>query len=135
MNIHGVRGFGVGIGILSLFGFGLLLIGAFHTDRFAGRHTIEGAIHGFAAESIFWLFPVASLLIAPSLKKDPRWKSLYIYSIAAAILAVALMMGGIWIKDGTPYYGLFERVLVADEIIWVEIMAIWLLRLSLRRGE
>jgi hypothetical protein len=132
LNIRGVRGFGFGIALLICFGFGLLLIGAFHSDPAVGLHTIEGTIHGIVAKTIFWLFPAASLLIAPSLKKDPYWNPLFVYSIAAAIFALVFMICSVWLPADLSWFGLYERVLVVDEIIWVEIMAVWLLRSSLR---
>jgi Protein of unknown function (DUF998) len=134
-SIRGAKGFGFGIALIAVFGFGLLLVGAFHTDPAGGMHTLEGTIHGIVAKTIFWLFPAAALLIAPSLRKNPFWKSLFIYSIIASIVAVGLMISTLWMPEENSKFGLFERGLVADEILWVEIMAIWLFRLSLRRKK
>jgi hypothetical protein len=131
-NIRGTKGFSVGIGLLVLFGFGLLLIGAFHTDYTGVPATVNGTIHGLAAKSIFFIFMISSFLIAPSLRVDPNWKPLFIYSLAASTLALALLIAGVRITDGNFRFGLYERILVADTIIWVEVMSIWLLRLSFR---
>ncbi len=135
-NIRGRRGFGLGIGILAFFGFGLLLIGAFHTDPVNGPNTFEGAIHGYVAKTIFWLYPIAALIISYSMKHDPLWKDLFIYTIVAAVFAMVLMLSSILIPEEDGWFGLFERVLVADEIIWVEVMAIRLFSVSCRnRGQ
>ncbi len=131
-SIRGVRGFGFGVALLAFFGFGLLLIGAFHTDPSPTVTTFEGAIHGVVAKAIFWIFPVAALLIAPSLRKNPFWRPLFIYSVIAAAAAVGLMIASLWLPEENSRFGLFERILVADEVLWVEIMAIWLFGLSLR---
>jgi hypothetical protein len=40
------------------------------------------------------------------------------------------MLSGIWSSEDSGWFGLYERVLVANEIIWVEIMAVKLLRIS-----
>ncbi len=133
-NIRGVRGFGSGIGLMACFGFGLLLVGAFHTDPAVGPRTIDGTIHGIAAKTIFWLFPFAALLIAPSLRKDPSWSPLFVYTIAAAVFAILFMISSLTLPPDLSWFGLFERVLVADEVIWVVVVAVWLLRLSLRTG-
>jgi hypothetical membrane protein len=135
LNIRGVRGFGFGIGLLAVFGFGLLLIGAFHTDPAVGPSTVEGTIHGAAAKTIFWLFPIATLLISPSLRRDRRWRRLFIYSIAAAAFAVVFMILSVRLPPDLKWFGLLERILVADEIIWVEVMAISLLFLRLKHGS
>jgi hypothetical protein len=134
-NIHGRRGFGFGIGLLACFGFGLLLIGAFRTDPIGSQHTIEGTIHGFASYAVFFIFPVASFLIALSLRKDRYWKGLFIHTIVTSSLALALMIGRLWLPDELSWFGLYERILVANTVIWIEIMAIRLLRLSLRASK
>jgi hypothetical protein len=131
-NIRGRRGFGFGLAVLALFGFGLLLIGAFHTEIAGGPPTVEGTIHSLVAKSIFWFFPAASLLMAPTFKTYPYWRPLFVYSLGAAGFAVLLMIASLFLLEDTTVFGLFERILVADEIVWVEIMAVRLLLLSLK---
>jgi hypothetical protein len=131
--IHVDRKFTSGAFILGIFGFGLLLIGAFHTDPTGNIHTLEGTIHGIVSRMLFWLFPIATLLIAPCLRKQPYWKALFLYTIIAGAVALALLIVGIFLPSGFSWFGLYERILTLDELMWVEIMAIWLLRLSLRR--
>ena len=134
-SIHGARGFRLGIGLLVCFGFGLLLVGAFRTDPVGSPHTIEGMIHSVAAIAIFCIFPIASLLIAFSLRKDSYWEGLFVHTIATSGLALALMIGWVVLPAKLSWFGLYERILVANAIIWVEIMAVWLLRLSLSASE
>jgi hypothetical protein len=132
-NVKRARGFHLGIGVLVFFGFGLLLIGAFRTDPVGGARTVEGAIHGFTARTSFSIFPVAILLMAPSLKNDPDWRSIYRYSIITAILAFILVILLAILSD-IGWFGLLERILVFNLIIWVEVAAVRLLIISLRRG-
>jgi hypothetical protein len=132
-NIKNARWFHLGIGIFVFFGFAMLLIGAFHTDPVGGPTTFEGSIHGFAARLTFSLFAIAILALAKAIKQDPGWRHLFRYTIAAAILSVIL--GGIlyFFKDGASWFGLVERLLVANMIIWVEVAAVNLLILSVKR--
>ena len=133
-NIRRARGFHLGITFMVFIGFGLLLLGAFRTDPVGAPDTTEGIIHTIATIVIFWLFPIAILLIAPSLRKDPNWQNLFKYTIVTGILALALViMVGI-LEDTSSWFGLGERILVANMIIWVEVTAIKLLRLSVSRG-
>ncbi|MBM2824778.1 MAG: putative rane protein [Dehalococcoidales bacterium] len=133
LGIKGGRSFGFGIVLLVCFGFGLLLIGAFHTDVPGRPSTIDGTIHEAVANTVFWLLPVASLLIAPSLKKDTYWRPLFTYSIATALVTLVwIFIYKIWLPADLGWFGLYERILVVAEVLWVEVMAIWLLRLSLR---
>ena len=133
-NIKRARGFHLGIAVLVFFGFGMLLIGAFHTDPVGAVRTIEGRIHGFTATTSFSLFPVAILFLASSLKKDPGWKNLFIYSAVTFILAVLLGITLRIVQEKSGWFGLVERILVANMIIWVEVAAINLMRLSFTRS-
>ncbi len=131
LSIRRRKGFEFGIILLAYFGFGLLLIGAFHTDTTPEPITIDGNIHFFAANTVFLALPVANLLISPSLKTDPEWRPLFPYSIAMAGISLAWMaIYKIWLPADLSWFGLFERILVLTEILWVETMALWSLRLS-----
>ena len=133
LNIRGRRGFGLSIGLLACFGFGLLLIGAFRMDPVGGLRTIEGTIHRAATVAVFWLFPIAISLLSPSLRNDPYWQEMFSYTIATSVLASALVVGRLFLPAQLSWFGLYERVLVANAVIWVEVVAVRLLLLSLRR--
>ena len=130
-NIRRARGFHPGIGLLAFCGFGLMLIGAFRMDH-PGAPPIEGIIHTIASYGLGLLFPIAILLLTPSLKSDPNWKNIFVYTLVAGVLALALIMG-LFLLDQRGWFGLYERIIVANVIIWVEVVAVHLLRLSLRR--
>jgi hypothetical membrane protein len=125
--------FRLGIAALLLFGFGMLMIGAFNTDVIGGAKTINGMIHGLATKVSFTLFPLAVLMLANNYKRDPHWSCLFRYSIVTCILSVVLAVSLQFFKDGANYFGLVERIVVANMIIWVEVSAINLLRLSMSR--
>ena len=140
ISIRRSKGFALSIFLLVCFGFGLLLIGAFHTDYPGDPTTVEGAIHGTAARTVFSLLPLAGLLIAPSLKKDPHWQPLFLCTIGIMSFALAWTLVWIlifrsWPSANQSWFGLYERILVGIEVLWVEIMAIWLLRLSLGKRK
>lgn len=132
-SIRRRRGFACSILLLICFGFGLLLIGAFRTEPAGVPHTIEGTIHLVAATLVFWLFPAALLLLAPSLRSDPNWKGIFVYTVVSSALALSLLIVRLFLPDELSWFGLYERILVANTVIWVEVMAVRLLRLSLRR--
>ncbi len=131
-NIRRARGFHSGIALLALCGFALLLIAAFRTDH-PGALPNEGIIHTAASYGLGLLFPVSILSLAPSLKGDPNWRNLFTYTLVAGILGLALILGALFV-DQTGWFGLYERIIVANAIVWVEVAAVHLLRLSLRRG-
>jgi len=131
-NIRRARGFHAGIGILALCGFGLLMIAAFRMDAPGDPRTIAGIIHTVASYSLGLLFPIAILSLAPSLKSTPNWKNIFVYTLVAAVLAFGLIIGAFFTEQ-TGWFGLYERIIVTNVIIWVEVVAVHLLRLSLRQ--
>jgi len=130
-NIRRAQGFHAGIVLLALCGFVLMLIAAFHMDH-PGAPPIDGTIHTIASYGLGLLFPIAILSLAPSFKSTPNWKNIFIYTLIAAVLAFGLIIGAFFTEQ-TGWFGLYERIIVANAIIWVEVVAVHLLRLSLRR--
>lgn len=135
-NIRASRGFHLSIAGMVIMGFGMLLLGAFRTDPVGVADTTEGVIHNLAAMAVFWLFPIVSLLMAPSLRNDPYWRNVYRYTVIAGILAVILVViVAILDETSSTWFGLAQRVLVANMIVWVEVMAFKLLYLSVTRTK
>jgi hypothetical protein len=134
-SVHRRKWFHLGIAILVFFGFAMLLIGAFHTDPVGIDRTTEGRIHGYMATTAFTLFPIAVLCLLPSLRRDSNWKNIYRYSQVTFYLAVVFLILTRIFQETSGWFGLAERLLVANMIIWVEVSAINLFILSLKRGD
>jgi hypothetical protein len=132
-NVKRYKWFLLGIAFFVFFGFCMLLIGAFHTDPVGIVKTVEGRIHGYIATATFGLFPVAVLCFMPSLKRDNRWKDLYKYTRITCILGVLLLVMTRIFQETSGWFGLAERLLVWNMILWVEISAVRLFILSLKR--
>ena len=131
-NIRRARGFYVGIVFLALCGFVLMLIAAFHMDR-PGATTIDGTIHGITSYGLGLLFPVAILLLTPSFKSTPNWKNIFVYTVVAGALALALILGAL-LGEQRGWFGLYERIIILNALVWVEVVAVHFLRLLLKRG-
>ena len=134
-NVRASWGFHPSITCLVIVGFGMLLLGAFRTEPVGAPENTEGIIHNIAATTVFWLFPIVTLLIAPSIKHDPFWKNVYKYTIITGVLGFTLVIMVVILEDTDSWFGLAERLLVANMIIWVEVMAFKLLYLSLTRDN
>jgi len=130
-NIRRARGFYAGIVLLAICGFVLMLIAAFHMDH-PGAPPIDGIIHTIASYGLGLLFPVAILSLTPSLKSTPNWKNIFVYTLAAGILAFGLIIGAFF-TDQTGWFGLYERIIILNALVWIEVVAMHLLRMSLRR--
>jgi hypothetical membrane protein len=135
-NVKSTRGFYPGIAIFVIFGFAMLLIGAFRTDASGTAETartIEGRIHGLTAQTAFTLFPVALLFLLPSIKKDPNWKCLNRYTLITCILSVVLIILIKILSEPNPAFGILERLVVINMILWVDVSAVNLFIISLKR--
>jgi len=130
-NIRRARGFHAGIVLLALCGFVLMLIATFHMDH-SGAPPIDGTIHTIASYGLGLLFPIAILSLAPSFKGTPNWKNIFIYTLIAGILALALIMGALFAEQ-RGWFGLYERIIILNALVWVEVVAIHFLRLLLRQ--
>jgi hypothetical protein len=131
-NIRRARGFHAGIVLLALCGFVLMLIAAFHMDAPGALRTTDGIIHTISSYGLGLLFPIAILSLAPSLKSTPNWKNILLYTLVAGILAFALIIGAFFAEQ-TGWFGLYERIIILNALVWVEVVAIHSLRLLLRR--
>jgi MFS family permease len=130
-NIRRARGFYAGIVLLALCGFVLMLIATFHMDH-PGAPPIDGTIHTIASYGLGLLFPIAILSLAPSLKSTPNWKGIFIYTLIAGILAFGLILGAL-LAEQRGWFGLYERIIILNALVWVEVVAIHFLRLLLKR--
>lgn len=130
----GVRrapGFHAGIILLALCGFVLMLIATFHMDH-SGAPPIDGEIHTVASYGLGLLFPIAVLSLAPSFKNTSNWNNIFIYTLLAGVLAFALILGAIF-GNQRGWFGLYERIIILNALVWVEVVAIHFLRLLLGR--
>jgi len=130
-NIRRARGFHAGIVLLAICGFVLMLIAAFHMDH-PGAPPVDGTIHTIASYGLGLLFPIAILSLAPSFKSTPNWKNIFVYTLVAGVLALALILG-VFFTEQTGWFGLYERIIILNALIWVEVVAIHFLRLLLKR--
>jgi hypothetical protein len=125
-NIRRGRGFHAGMVLLVLCGFVLMLIATFHMDR-PGVTTIDGAIHTIASYGLGLLFPVAILSLAPSFKATPNWRSIFVYTLVVGVLALVLIVGALFAEQ-RGWFGLYERIIILNALVWVEVVAVHFLR-------
>jgi len=130
-NIRRAQGFHAGIVLLALCGFVLMLIATFHMSH-SGAPPIDGTIHTISSYGLGLLFPIAILSLAPSFKSTPNWKNIFVYTLVAGVLALALIMGALFAEQ-RGWFGLYERIIIVNALVWVEVVAVHLLRLSLRQ--
>jgi len=72
---------------------------------------------------------LAPLALSPRLKRDDRWQRYLAYSLGTVV--VALLVSAVYESDVfESWKGALQRISMAVPFIWVEVMAIKLLRVS-----
>lgn len=129
-RVRRARGFYAGIVLFAICGFLLMLIAAFHMEH-PGAPAIDARIHAIASYSLGLLFPIAILLLAPSFRSTPNWKGIFVYTLIAGVLAFGLIFGALF-GDQRGWFGLYERIIILNALVWVEVVAIHWLHLLLK---
>jgi ABC-type sugar transport system permease subunit len=109
-----------------------MLIATFHMDATEASRTTAGIIHTIASYGLGLLFPIAILLLAPSFKSTPNWKNIFVYTLVAGVLALGLILGAL-LGEQRGWFGLYERIIILNALIWVEVVAIHFLRVLLNQ--
>jgi Protein of unknown function (DUF998) len=114
------------------FGLGLLAIAVFPTDR-VGTWTVHGIIHLGIVVALALVLPLICLMTAARLKPRASWRGYAEFSVfigvVVAVLTVMLLLAwsGIW-PALHPWLGLYERMVFALPSLWMEVMALRLLK-------
>jgi hypothetical membrane protein len=106
-----------GPALLFLSGIGLLLAAIFPLRQDAAGAAYDPGGHIVAGFMFFMTSAVGLIVVSRRVARDPRWRSLATYTLAAGIVAVIgfLVGGGLVMPDGAPLHdwaGLYQRVLV-----------------------
>jgi hypothetical protein len=88
--------------------------------------TLEGFVHGVAAQAAFLCVTVAALLQSWRLRADPRWRRRFAPAFALALAGfAAIWVDALW--HGMPR-GLEQRLVIALILAWLLLAASWLRR-------
>lgn len=97
-----------------------------HSNLPARAPTLQGFVHGVAAQAAFLGATVAMLLQSWRLRGDPRWRVRFPFAFALALACFA----GLWVDalwKGMPR-GLEQKLLIALIVCWLLRAAWWLWR-------
>jgi hypothetical protein len=117
----------IGALLLTLVGLDLILVAIFPTRQPGDPMTIQFVLHIFLAFSIAAIFPIAILLLNPSLKAR-GWSRLYKYTffVSGFSLLVNIVALVVIIFD-LNLLGILERLMILNALIWIEVVAVRLL--------
>ena len=95
----------------------------------AATGSISQNLHLGIALVFFSSIAFAPLLVGVGLGRDQSWKSYAAFSTATGIVSVALgTLFSVGVLSSFPFVGLLERVFLAFPFLWIELMAIHMLR-------
>jgi hypothetical membrane protein len=114
----------IGLRMMVLLGCGFILLGLFRTDPLGTSHSIHEIIHHYSAWAEGGLFPVTCFFFADLFRSRPRWNILHRYSVFAGISGCVLVV--VWVIFEKNWFGLSERLIIFNGLIWFEIIAVHL---------
>jgi len=132
-NIRGVRWTQIGSILLGVFGAGEVAGGFFPCDPGCPitAQSVFQLTHNVDAVIAFVAIALAPFLFSLGLNSDDRWKSYRSYSLVTWLLAIGLFL--VFAASSLGYLGfvgLFQRLFLAVTFLWIEVVAIQLLRIS-----
>ena len=125
--------------LLEIIGVALVASGPFVTDPSAqlGRHTVHGTVHQYVGAVVFSLAPVSCFVLYRRFRRDPDWRTLSGWTLAAGVaLVVEVVLLKVAQLSGHGLFdvrGLVQRVLLCTFMGWVFVVALRLWSLSARR--
>jgi len=132
-GMHKKRGLRIVIVLFGAMAFGEIITGVFQVDWVKTPMSIHALVHQAGASVSAIAFPVAAFMLLPSLRADPYWKGLVKYTFVVAVSMLALeitrevLLPTTWLN---LWFGLYEKVLLVNSLVWIEVMAIRLLRVT-----
>jgi hypothetical protein len=137
-GMHKKRGLRIVVVAFGAMACGEIISGIFRVDLVKTPLSIHALIHQVGASITAIAFPIAALMLLPSLKSDPEWKGLANYTFVVAVSMLALeiarevLLLTTWLN---PWFGLYEKGLLVNSLVWVVVMAIRLLRVANMRKQ
>lgn len=100
----------------------------------AGINPLPSPSHVPASIPAFVALTIAPLIISRRLKQDIRWQGYRSYSLVTGVIAIILLLLVLSTGQGVlkPWFGALQRIAVAPLFLWIEVIAIHLLRISNR---
>jgi len=132
-GINEGRGSKVGPAFLVILGIAVIGGGLFPCDPGCQTpESLSGIMHIATGLPAIPATILAPLLISRRLKQDSRWKGYDTLSLAAGIVAIPLLIASMTLFPSSGLAGLGQRFALVVQLGWPLVMAIHLLRLSIK---
>lgn len=121
--------------LLALTGMAFLVIAIFPTRAPGEAMSTLAMVHTQAARLLCIFFPIACLLFGIALRRHPVLNKAAEYSLIAGAIGLVLVIAGAFITmEEAPLIGILERLMLANGIMWIEIMGITILTTKRNRS-
>ena len=127
------KGAKIGPTLVAVSGTALVMTGIFPCDPGCADVTFVGNMHSVFATIAGFAMLLAPIAISPRLRNDYRWQGYLVYSLATVVVAgiisavFGLMIFEAWTR---ALEGALQRISMGLLLLWIDVMAIRLLRLS-----
>ncbi len=128
-GINEGKGSKIGPALIAMSGAGWIAVGLFNVEPNSVSISFTGMLHVSGAMIVGIGFSIAPFAIARRSRKDTGWMSYRPYSLATGIMTVILGLIFIFVRT-EGWMGALQRMAVGVPLLWIEVMAIRLLRLS-----
>jgi len=126
------KGSKIGPALLAVTGVGLVGAGIFPCDPGCVDESLIGIVHSIFSTISAFAGIFAPFAISRRLKKDSLWQGYWAYSVVTGVMALGVSaVYGLEILE--LWKGALQRVSMGIHLLWIEVMAIRLLRLSISR--
>jgi hypothetical membrane protein len=120
----------IGVALIVISGVNMVLVGFFPCDPGCLNVSSTGIRHSITATISSLAMTFGMLVVSTRLRKDGRWRSYWVFTLAFAVVATFLSPLPMFPIFG-PCAGLLQRLGMGLALFWMEVMSIKLLRLSI----
>ncbi len=125
----------IGPALVAVFGVGLVGGGIFPCGPGCAPESSQTIMHNLAGFPALVAIIFAPLIISRRLKRDSRWKGYDTFSLVIGIAAIPLIIANFTVFPSIGFAGLGQRLVLVVQLGWYIVMAIGLLRISMRLGS
>jgi hypothetical protein len=112
-----------GLGVLGIWGLGLLVAATFPIDLQGAPQTLAGTIHRINGPLAFLSLVIGTNLLSRAFKQDVRWRPIYVFASVLALLMIAGMVAsGLTASRGSGA-GIVQRAMLVALAAWFLVTA------------
>jgi hypothetical membrane protein len=113
----------LGLGLLAVFGIGLLVAATFPTDLEGAPQTLAGTIHSINGALTFLSVVIGANLVSRRLKHDEKWQPTHRVAWVLALIMIPVFLAGGAAAARETGGGIAQRILLVTIATWFVLIA------------